>query len=214
MKGCRRSGSGSREDKGGKYRQVNPDKSFAAIGLAGSSGTSNSLMSLMMSTDSFNALPADERMYKDQYDLVAGHWPEDEHDLVLVLSSDGSVSDLVLFMLGERDPEELQEAVKKFAKGEDVTMDVSDKEYDSSFFMGQEFRLIKNSDCYKYDSEKDIYIDKRESKKFMNKVAAKGEKLKIAGIVRPGKDSNISVLTIGIAYHPDLVKYIINQNED
>ena len=203
-----------REDKGGKYRQVNPDKSFAAIGLAGSSGTSNSLMSLMMSTDSFNALPADERMYKDQYDLVAGHWPEDEHDLVLVLSSDGSVSDLVLFMLGERDPEELQEAVKKFAKGEDVTMDVSDKEYDSSFFMGQEFRLIKNSDCYKYDSEKDIYIDKRESKKFMNKVAAKGEKLKIAGIVRPGKDSNISVLTIGIAYHPDLVKYIINQNED
>ena len=203
-----------REDKGGKYRQVNPDKSFAAIGLAGSSGTSNSLMSLMMSTDSFNALPADERMYKDQYDLVAGHWPEDEHDLVLVLSSDGSVSDLVLFMLGERDPEELQEAVKKFAKGEDVTMDVSDKEYDSSFFMGQEFRLIKNSDCYKYDSEKDIYIDKRESKKFMNKVAAKGEKLKIAGIVRPSKDSNISVLTIGIAYHPDLVKYIINQNED
>ena len=203
-----------RSDGGGKYRQVNPDKSFAAVGLAGSAGTSNSLMSLMMSTDSFNALPADERLYKDQYDVVAGHWPEDEHDLVLVLSSKGDVSDLVLFMLGERDPEELEDAVKKFAKGEDVTMDVSDKEYDSSFFMGQEFRLIKNSDCYKYDDEKDLYIDKRENKKFMNKVAAKGDKLTITGIVMPKEDASIATLTIGIAYHPDLVEYIINQNKD
>ncbi len=203
-----------RSDGGGKYRQVNPDKSFAAVGLAGSAGTSNSLMSLMMSTDSFNALPADERLYKDQYDVVAGHWPEDEHDLVLVLSSKGDVSDLVLFMLGERDPKELEDAVKKFAKGEDVTMDVSDKEYDSSFFMGQEFRLIKNSDCYKYDDEKDLYIDKRENKKFMNKVAAKGDKLTITGIVMPKEDASISTLTIGIAYHPDLVEYIINQNRD
>ena len=203
-----------RSDGGGKYRQVNPDKSFAAVGLAGSAGTSNSLMSLMMSTDSFNALPADERLYKDQYDVVAGHWPEDEHDLVLVLSSKGDVSDLVLFMLGERDPEELEDAVKKFAKGDDVTMDVSDKEYDSSFFMGQEFRLIKNSDCYKYDDEKDLYIDKRENKKFMNKVAAKGDKLTITGIVMPKEDASIATLTIGIAYHPDLVEYIINQNKD
>ncbi len=203
-----------RSDGGGKYRQVNPDKSFAAVGLAGSAGTSNSLMSLMMSTDSFNALPADERLYKDQYDVVAGHWPEDEHDLVLVLSSKGDVSDLVLFMLGERDPKELEDAVKKFAKGEEVTMDVSDKEYDSSFFMGQEFRLIKNSDCYKYDDEKDLYIDKRENKKFMNKVAAKGDKLTITGIVMPKEDASISTLTIGIAYHPDLVEYIINQNKD
>ena len=203
-----------RSDGGGKYRQVNPDKSFAAVGLAGSAGTSNSLMSLMMSTDSFNALPADERLYRDQYDVVAGHWPEDEHDLVLVLSSKGDVSDLVLFMLGERDPEELEDAVKKFAKGDDVTMDVSDKEYDSSFFMGQEFRLIKNSDCYKYDDEKDLYIDKRENKKFMNKVAAKGDKLTITGIVMPKEDASIATLTIGIAYHPDLVEYIINQNKD
>ncbi len=203
-----------RNDGGGKYRQVNPDKSFAAIGLTGSAGTSNSLMSLMMSTDSFNALPADERLYKEQYDVVAGHWPEDEHDLVLVLSRDGSVSDLVLYILGERDPEELEDAVKKFAKGEEVTMDAGDREYDSSFFMGQEFRLITNSRCYKYDAEQDVYIDKKDSKKYMNKVARKGEKLKIAGIVKPKDGESISTLTIGIAYHPDLVKYIIDQNKD
>ena len=203
-----------RGDGGGKYRQVNPDKSFTSIGLTGSSGTSNSLMSLMMSTDSFNALPADERMYKDQYDLVAGHWPEDEHDLVLILSSDGSVSDLVLYILGERDPEDLEDAIKKFAKGDEVSMDTKTREYDSSFFMDQEFRLITNSKCYKYDSDKDVYIDKHEDKKFMNKVAAKGDKLRIKGIVKPKADSNVASLVIGIGYHPDLVKYIIEQNEN
>ena len=203
-----------RGDGGGKYRQVNPDKSFTSIGLTGSSGTSNSLMSLMMSTDSFNALPADERMYKDQYDLVAGHWPEDEHDLVLILSSDGSVSDLVLYILGERDPEDLEDAIKKFAKGDEVSMDTKTREYDSSFFMDQEFKLITNSKCYKYDADKDVYIDKHDDKKFMNKVAAKGDKLKIKGIVKPKPDSNVASLVIGIGYHPDLVKYIIEQNEN
>lgn len=203
-----------REDDKNSFRQVNPDDSFSAVGLSGSSGTSNSLMSLMMSTDSFNALPADKSMYIDQYDVVAGHWPENEHELVLILSGTGDVSDLVLYILGERDPEELEEAVKKFAKGEEVTIDDTEHEYDSSFFMGQEFRLIKNSSCYKYDADKDIYIDKTDNKKYMNRVAKKGEILKIAGIVKPREDSNIASLTIGIGYHPDLVEYIIRQNED
>ena len=203
-----------REDNNGKFRQVNPDKSFAAVGLTGSGGTSNSMMSMMMSTDSFNALPADEKMYKDQYEVVAGSWPEKESDLVLILSADGKVSDLVLYMLGERDPKELEKAIKKFAKGEEVEIDTSDREFDSSYFMGQEFRLIKNSDCFKYDEDKDIYIDKRDDKSYMNKVAKKSEKLKITGIVKPREDSSIRVLTIGIGYHPDLVKYIIEQNQD
>ncbi|MBR3146641.1 MAG: ABC transporter ATP-binding protein/permease [Eubacterium sp.] len=202
-----------REDPDKTFRQVNPDRSFAAIGLTGSSGTSNSLMSLMMSTDSFNALPADDRMYKDQYDLVAGHWPEDEHDLVLILSSTGDVSDLVLYMMGERDPDELTEAVKKFAKGDEVTVDTEDREFDSSYFMGQEFRLIINSDCYKYDSDKDIYIDKQDDEDFMNNVAAKSEKLRIAGIVKPSPDSNIASLTIGIGYSPDLIYHIISKSK-
>ena len=155
-----------REDSDGTSRQVNPDQSFAAVGLSGSSSTSNSMMSYAMSTDSFFDLPADSRTYEDQYEVLAGRWPEDEHDLVLVLAKNGSVSDLVLYMLGERDPDELTEAVKKFAKGEEVSVDVSDREFDSSDFMGQEFRLIINSDCYKYDSSEDIYIDKKDDKEY------------------------------------------------
>lgn len=202
-----------RMDSDGKSRQVNPDQSFAAVGLSGSSGTSNSLMSYAMSTDSFFDLPADKSTYESQYEVVAGDWPKDEHDLVLVLARNGSVSDLVLYMLGERDPEELTEAVKKFAKGEEVSVDVSDREFDSSDFMGQEFRLIINSDCFKYDADKDIFIDKREDKDYMNRIAKKSEKLRITGIVKPKENSDIAMLQLGIGYSPDLVEYIINKTK-
>lgn len=202
-----------RMDEDGKSRQVNPDQSFAAVGLSGSSGTSNSLMSYAMSTDSFFDLPADKNTYESQYEVVAGDWPKDEHDLVLVLARNGSVSDLVLYMLGERDPEELTEAVKKFAKGEEVSVDVSDREFDSSDFMGQEFRLIINSDCFKYDADKDIFIDKREDKDYMNRIAKKSEKLRITGIVKPKENSDIAMLQLGIGYSPDLVEYIINKTK-
>ena len=55
----------------GGYRQVNPDNSFAPLGF-GASGTSNSMMSSMTSTDVFYQMPADPELYRDQYTVQAG----------------------------------------------------------------------------------------------------------------------------------------------
>ena len=56
-------------------RQVHPDRSFEPLGL-GSSGGSNSMMSSMMSTNVFYEMPKNESLYRDQYDVTAGRWPE------------------------------------------------------------------------------------------------------------------------------------------
>ena len=56
-------------------RQVNPDKSFTSLGL-GSTSSSNSLMSMSMSTDMFSEMPSDPDLYQNQYDVKAGRWPE------------------------------------------------------------------------------------------------------------------------------------------
>ena len=53
--------------------QVNPDKSFASVGLGASS---NGIMSSMMSTNIFYKLPANMNQVDNQYDVVAGHWPK------------------------------------------------------------------------------------------------------------------------------------------
>src|SRR5699024_4432422 len=56
-------------------RQVNPDRSFEALGL-GSSSSSSSMMSSMMGTDVFYEMPENASLYEDQYDVKAGRWPE------------------------------------------------------------------------------------------------------------------------------------------
>lgn len=58
-----------------EYRQVNPDKTFASLGM-GSSSSSNSMMSSMMSTDVFKSMPENTNLFSGQYEVKAGHWPK------------------------------------------------------------------------------------------------------------------------------------------
>ena len=95
-------------------RQVNPDKSFTSLGL-GSTSSSNSLMSMSMSTDMFSEMPSDPDLYQNQYDVKAGRWPEAENEIVLVLTKNGSISDLMQYTLGLRDASELDRMVEQFA---------------------------------------------------------------------------------------------------
>ncbi|HJD22088.1 MAG TPA: ABC transporter ATP-binding protein, partial [Candidatus Gemmiger faecigallinarum] len=105
--------------KDGDYRQVNPDNSFAPLGL-GSSNTSNSMMSSMVSTDVFYQMPQDASLYQEQYTIQAGRWPQAYNECVLVLTANGSISDFLLYTLGLRDGDELDAMVQQFANEETV----------------------------------------------------------------------------------------------
>ena len=76
-------------------RQIHPDSSFSSLGL-GSSTSSNSLMSSMMSTNVFYQMPSKDSLYKDQYDVRAGRWPKKYNECVLVLTGNGNISDFRL----------------------------------------------------------------------------------------------------------------------
>ena len=97
---------------GNKYHQVNPDNSFAAMGFGGNS--TSTMFSAAMSTDNFYALPKEEKLYVDKYDIKAGRWPENSRELVLVLYPDSSISDFLLYTLGIRDSAELDQMIKDF----------------------------------------------------------------------------------------------------
>ena len=77
-------------------RQLNPDISFSSLGI-GSSASTNSMMSTMMSTDVFYSMPKDSNLYESQYDIKAGKWPEKYNECVLVLTSKGNISDFLLY---------------------------------------------------------------------------------------------------------------------
>ena len=100
-----------------EVRQVHPEQSFQAMGL-GAAESTNSMMSAMMSTDVFHKMPENENLYKEQYDVKAGHWPENRNECVLVLTANGNIGDFLLYTLGLRDFEELDQMVTQFTRSD------------------------------------------------------------------------------------------------
>lgn len=190
-----------------EVRQVHPDQSFRAMGL-GSAESTNSMMSAMMSTDVFGKLPEHENLYKDQYEVKAGHWPKNRNECVLVLTANGNIGDFLLYTLGLRDFEELDQMVTQFTKEEEVTIPQIHDSYDYEDILGTRFKLVAATDYYEYNKEYDLWKDKRDDKAYMKNLIQNGENLEIVGIVQPRKDANAAMLSSGIYYPSELVEYV------
>ena len=194
-------------------RQVNPDKSFSSIGF-GSATSTNGIMSSMMSTNVFYEMPSDPDLYQDQYDVVAGTWPQRYNDIVLVLTPNGKVSDFMLYTMGLRDHSELDDMVRAFANEEEVNApdDYMTLTYDQ--LMGVTFKLVAATDYYQYDSDYHVWKNKSDDADYMRDLVNSGEDVHICGIVKPKAGAKITSLQTGFYYTSDMVSHIIDEAAD
>ncbi|MCI9631166.1 ABC transporter ATP-binding protein/permease [Thomasclavelia cocleata] len=191
-------------------RQVNPDKSFSSLGL-GSSTNSNSLISSMMSTDVFYPMPSNLDLYKDQYDIKAGNWPKSYNECVVVLSKNGNINDFMLYTLGLRDYSELDKMIEQFSKEESVEIPDNSTSYSYNDILGIEFKLVNAADYYQYDSNYNVYKDKKDDQNYMKNLIENGEDIKIVGIVQPKDSATATMLQSGIGYPAALTTHVIKQ---
>ncbi len=189
-------------------RQLNPDVTFSSLGI-GSESSSNSIISTMMSTDVFYSMPEDTDLYQSQYDIKAGKWPSNYNECVLVLTSNGSMSDFLLYTLGLRDYSEIEGFVTQFSKGEEVDIPYDLGSYSYDDILGITFKIVNVADCYEYDEEYNIWRDKSDNTEYMKNVIANSEDLTIVGIVQPKEDATATILQSGINYTSSLVYYVI-----
>lgn len=198
---------------GDSVRQVHPDQSFSALGI-GSASSANSIMSMAMSTDVFYEMPEDEDLYEGQYEVMAGRWPENYNECVVVLTASGNISDFMLYTLGLRDSTELDEMIERFTKEETPEMPENMGAYDYEDFVGISFKLINGADCYEYDDTYHVWKDKTGDESFVKKLVNGGEDIEIVGVVKPAEGSNASMLNIGIGYPASLTRHVIEQAAD
>ena len=191
-------------------RQINPDKSFNRLGI-GSSNSTNSMMSNMMSTDVFMQMPKNTSLFENQYDIKAGRWPENYNECVLVLTSRGNISDFLLYTLGLRDANELDKMVIQFSEEKEVEVPTDTGSYSYEDILGIKFKLINNTDYYEYDEEYNVWTDKSDNTNYMKKIVKNAEDLSIVGIVQPKEGATASMLQTGIYYPASLTDYIIEQ---
>ena len=193
-----------------KVHQVNPDKTFSSLGIGASAG-SNSLMSSVMSTNVFDQLPQNLDVVKSTYDVVAGDWPQNYDEVLVVLTPNGNISDFMSYVLGLRDMSELEQMVRQFTNEEkvDVSSDSLELSYDE--ILGREFKLVNATNYYQYDSEYGVWKDKSEDDEYLRSLVNEGETIKITGIVQRKEGSKISSLTAGFYYSSSLVDHLIDE---
>ena len=187
--------------------QVNPSKLISSL-----SGTSG-MMSMMQSSSSsvFNEMLDDDETLKGQYQVLAGKWPENYNEMLLVLNDPNTIPDLLVYSLGLRDSKELQSMMSTIMQNKPVENPSKPLEFTYEDLLNLEYKLVDPTDTYKYNAEYNIYEDMSKDQDFMKKVYDKSEPLKIVGIVCPAEGSSSMTLTTGVAYKKELTLHVIEK---
>ncbi len=162
----------------------------------------------------FSQMSTDEDVY-DKYDVLAGRWPENYTELIIVLSEPNSISDLLVYSLGLKDTNELKDIITSIMANEEVDIDSEAMVFTYDDLLNLDLRLIKQSDTYKYNDKYDIYEDMSEDEDYMMDLYDKSLKLKVVGVVC-AKDVNSSSnpLSPGVNYQEELIQKIIDDAYD
>ena len=195
-------------DTSNGVKQVNPDTTFKAFGLG--AGSSNSLMSMAYSSDVFFRLPKDENLYVNQYEMVAGHWPENYNECILVMSGSGYISDFMLYTLGLRDSQEMKDMISDFMAERKVEAPTDYRLYEYDEILGITFKVVNASDFYQYDSAYGVWKDKTTDSDYMKTLVNDGENLKIVGIVKRAEGKDVAMLRAGINYPYELTLHLMD----
>ncbi|MCL2736132.1 MAG: ATP-binding cassette domain-containing protein [Propionibacteriaceae bacterium] len=191
-------------------RQVNPNSVFSALGM--NSTSSSSVMSMGMSTNVFSSLPDDMGLLAGQYDLVAGQWPQNDNECLLVLSSSGGVSDFVLYAMGLLDPAQLTQMVTNMAQNKpiDIPTGTMDLTYDQ--LMSVTFKVVNATAFYELDPTYQVWTDKSKDAAWMTAAVNAGEPLKVAGVVVPDPAATATMLRPGLYYPASLVRHLMAES--
>jgi len=169
-------------------------------------GSSSNLMTGGVSI--FTELVDDKKMIEEQFEIIQGKYPEEYNEVMLILPDENSISDLLLYGLGLRDLEELEDMIAKIMKGEKVENKNQPLEFSYDDLMNLELKLVDPTQTYKYNKKYDIYESMTEDEKFMENVYAGGENLKVVGIVRM-KGESAGMMASGVGYTKKLTEHVI-----
>ena len=186
--------------------QVNPNTVLESIGMTSSTGNTNFVMS-----DVFTEMFENKEMNDKMYQVVSGRMPESYNEVVLLVDDNNRISDYVLYALGLKDQEELEEFYEKISNGEEVKTEQVSFDYDE--IIGLTYKVLLNTDYY--EKENGIWVDKRDNEEYLKEKLADSDEIKIVGIVKPSEEWSGTTSSMGgVLYTDDLEKKVIEKIND
>lgn len=162
-----------------------------------------------------NGEPVNELLY-DQYDLIYGSWPQNYDEVVVVLSQDNALPDIVLYALGMKEEEKLPEILTKAMKGEVVT-DYGQTKWSYEDLCEKEFKLILPCEYYQKNKENSGYTDLTQNETGLDMLYHTediGTTLKITGFIRPNEAASTTMINGYIGYTNQLTSYVMEQTNN
>ena len=196
-----------RQNKDGTVRQIFPDSSLSALNNTTSAA---GIVSSMTNQSVFTEMAEEPSLYEDQYDVKAGRWPESYNEAVLVLNSDGSISDYTLYILGIEDDSVMMRFLQEYAKNKNTQAPTGYGTYPYDTFVGLKYKIVTSSDYYVYDEERQIWRNRSDDEAYVEQLVENSPDLTIVGVVQPRADASSTILPIGVAYTHALTYYAID----
>ena len=197
------------DEKGDK---VNPNTVFSTLFGEDSASSSYQTASAFSNTEVWNRLFDNKEFLENQYEVVAGRFPENYDEIVLVVDKNNRISDYTLYSLGLKDSKELEEMMQKAMNGEKIepTEQVS---YSYDDILNLKFRLLCNTDYFEKKAD-GLWVDKTDDELYVQSKLSDALQISVVGILRPSEDS-LSTGTSGfVGYTSDLMEHLINQVND
>ncbi len=182
--------------------KLNPNNILDAFGA-----DSNAMMS--MSTSVFTELLDNKNFIEGQYEVLAGSFPNNYDEVVLIVDSNNKISDYTAYTIGLKDADELDEVMAKLIAGEQVEFTEESYSYDE--LLNTSFKIVLNTDYYQ--KSKSIWINMENDDNYMHNVLKDALEVKVVGIVKIDSDSVLSGYSSygNIGYTKDLTEYVINK---
>ncbi len=194
-------------EEDGSYLKINPNDILLDIGYSEGMAQMSAITPMNSVTNIWQQLLDNPELINNQYDVIAGHLPQNANEIIVIVDKNNEISDYTLYSLGLLDPAEVKKLTENILSGKEYVTENATFTYDE--LLNQTFKLMVNTDYYaKQDG---VWVDKSSNEKFVNEALEKAIDIKICGIVRPSEDSLTTSITGAVGYTEALMKELITK---
>lgn len=206
------------ENSEGNFINTDLTEMLSGSGKTISSPLTQTMASRMGAMNLWSEIPsgADGELISDlvyeQYDLLAGSWPSEANEVVLILDDNNEVTDIAFYALGLMSDQEVNDILSAVMNGEEIET-ADEKKISYEDVLSTSFKMVLNCDYYTKNSA-GIWEDVRENEASLDLVVRDGYELQIVGILRPDSESASASIFGTFGYTSALTDYIINKSAE
>ena len=190
--------------------RVNPTTIFDSIGMD-TNGISGIYSGYLSNYDVFFEMLNNDTLFKQQYDLVDGRWPEKYNELVLTVDKNNNISDYTLYSLGILSQDELKKQFANMTSGKEVHFEQTS--YKTKDLVGLKYKLLVNTDLYQ--KKNGIWLDMSNDKEWIKNKLKDSIELEIVGIIKPNEEAVGGGSSVGmVGYSSKLVTELLTRIND